>query len=139
MRLEQMFHSLESRLIDFGRRLCQGAAALAREEADDLGAFLDGRRARLERCRDDLTEARLRLRSHETRAARIASHIESYLYVYDGPSAWRHALELDGLRRQITEDRQELRRLLAEEGGLLDEVRALNRRLDDLQVKLGKK
>jgi hypothetical protein len=136
MSLEHLFHSVESKLFDFGRRLCKEPFAEVREEADGLADTLRGRRAALARCRDEMAALRHRVKANEARTALLSSRVESYLYVSDGPNAFKLALELDDLRRSLAADRQRLREALQVERRCLDDVGDLESRLDDLRDKL---
>src|SRR5262249_17123668 len=110
MSLEQFFHTVEAGLLNFGRRLCRDRFAEIREEAERVSEDLRRERDGLRRCRDDMAQLRQLVRAHEARAALLASRVESYVYVHDGPSAFDHALELDNIRRRLVEDREGLRR-----------------------------
>ena len=136
MSLERLFHSVESRLYHFGRRLCRDPLAEVREEADEVAEALEQRRTALHRCREEMAELRGRLKTNEARAGLLASRVESYLHVHDGPTAWQYALELDNLRRSLGEDRQRLRQALQVERDCLERIRALESRLGELQDKL---
>jgi hypothetical protein len=139
MSLEQIFQSVESGLFNFGRNLCRDRQAEAREAAETVGEKLRRERAALRRCRDEMAQLRQRVRASESRAALLASRVESFLYVHDGASAYDHALELDDLRRRIADDREGLRRALRFERECLDAVRDLERRYDELQDKLSRR
>jgi hypothetical protein len=139
MSLEQLFQSVESRLYDFGRRLCKDPLAEAREEAEQVAAALRDRQAALRRCREELAELRCRVKLHEAKAALLASRVESYVHVYDGSKAFQHALELDDLRRGLADDRAGLRQALRREGAYLERIRELEKRLGELQDKLCRK
>jgi DNA repair exonuclease SbcCD ATPase subunit len=136
MCLEQMFQSVESRLFAFGRRLCRGPLADLRDQVREATDEHEQAFESLKQVQRQLVAARRRLRDHEDQVARLAEKVQSFVYVHDGPRAYESALELDRLRGLIAEDRQELRRLLAKEGRLLEEVRALRRRLRELEDKL---
>jgi predicted nucleic acid-binding Zn-ribbon protein len=139
MSLEQLFQSVETGLLNFGRNLCRDRVAEVREEAEGVGEELRRERAALRRCRDEMAQLRQRVRASESRAATLASRVQSFLYVHDGPSAYDHALELDSLRRRVTDDREELRRALRFERETLDLIRDLERRYDELQDKLSRR
>ncbi len=139
MSLEQLFQSVESGLFNFGKQLCRDRRAEVRDEADGVSEELRRRREELRRCRDDMAQLRQRVRANESRATVLASRVQSFLYVHDGPSAFDHALELDHTRRRITEDRDELRRSLRFERDCLDVIRDLQRRYDDLQDRLSRR
>jgi hypothetical protein len=139
MSLEQLFQSVETGLFNFGQRLCRDARAELREEAERVGDELRRRRAELRRCRDAMSALRQRVRADEARAALLASRIESFVYVHDGPSAYDHALELDNTRRRVAEDRDQLRRSLRVERDCLDALRELEQRYDEVQDQLGRR
>jgi hypothetical protein len=139
MSLEQLFQTVEAGLLNFGRRLCRDRFAEAREEADRVSEDLRRERAALRRCRDDMAQLRQLVRAHEARADVLASRVESFVYVHDGPSAFDHALELDNIRRRLSEDREGLRRCLRFERECLDTIRDLERRYDELLDRLGRR
>ncbi len=139
MSLEQLFHSVESGLFNFGRNLCRDRKAELRDEADGVGENLRREREMLRRCRDEMAQLRQRVRASESRAALLASRVEAFLYVHDGASAYDHALELDNLRRRLADDREGLRRALRFERECLDAIRDLERRYDELHDKLGRR
>lgn len=136
MKLEQTIQTMESRLWEWGRRLFKGRNGLLREALESTLAALQSDCAELSECRADLAQARLTLKSLETRAALLSSHIEAFVHVHDGARAYEHALELDSLREQIAIGRQGLRQLLQEERELLDRARGRHARLETLQAKL---
>jgi chromosome segregation ATPase len=136
MGLEQMFHSVESQLFNLGRRLWRDPLAEVREEAEQINASLQRKHNRLRRCQEELIELRAQVKSSEAQAALLASRVESFVYVYDGRSAWQHALELDGVRRQLAQHRQRLREVLQVERECLDGIHELEKRLDDLDRNL---
>jgi predicted nucleic acid-binding Zn-ribbon protein len=138
MSLEQIFQSVESGLFNFGKQLCRDRVAEVREEADGVGEELRRERAALRRCRDEMAELRQRVRASESRAAVLASRVQSFLYVHDGSSAFDHALELDRIRRRLGEDRDDLRRALRFERDCLDTIRDLERRYNELQDQLSR-
>lgn len=139
MSLEQLFQSVETGLFNFGRRLCRDRVAEVREEAEEVSDYLRRERDMLRRCRDEMTQLRQRVRANEARAALLASRVESFVYVHDGPSAYDHALELDNTRRRLAEDRAGLRRALQFERNSLDTIRELERRYNELQDQLSRK
>ena len=139
MSLEQFFHSVETSLLNFGRRLCRDRFAEAREEAERVTEELRRERAALRRCRDDMAQLRQLVRAHEARADLLASRVESYVYVHDGRSAFDHALELDNIRRRLAEDRENLRRALRFERDCLDTIHDLERRYDDIHDRLARR
>jgi hypothetical protein len=138
MSLEQLFQSVETGLFNFGRRLCRDRLAEVREEAEQVGDELGRERALLRRCRDEMAQLRQRVRANESRAALLASRVESFVYVHDGASAYDHALELDSTRRRLADDRGGLRRALRFERDCLEAIRELERRYDELHDKLGR-
>jgi hypothetical protein len=139
MSLEQLFQSVETGLYNFGRQLCRDQRAELRGEADSVADDLRRERAALRRCRDEMAELRQRVRQQEAGAAYLASRIESYVYVHDGPSAYDHAMQLDNLRRKLVEDRAALRRALRDERDCLDAIRELERQYNELQDKLSRR
>jgi hypothetical protein len=136
MSLEHFFQTVEAGLLNFGRRLCRDRFTEAREEAERVGEELRRERAALRRCRDDMAQLRQLVRAHEARASLLASRVESFVYVHDGPSAFDHALELDNIRRRLAEDREGLRRCLRFERECLDTIRDLERRFDEVHDRL---
>ncbi len=136
MSLEQLFRSVEMGLWNLGRHLCRDRFGEAREEAERVSEELRRERAALRRCRDDMAQLRQLVRAHEERATLLASRVESFVYVHDGPSAFDHALELDNIRRRLTEDRAGLRRALRFERECLDTIRELEKRYDEVQDRI---
>ncbi|HEX5269256.1 MAG TPA: hypothetical protein VFW33_02150, partial [Gemmataceae bacterium] len=126
-------------LLNFGRNLCRDRRAEARDEADGVSEKLGRERAALRRCHDEMALLRQRVKASESRAALLASRVQSFLYVHDGPSAYDHALELDSIRLRIADDREGLRRALRFERESLDAIRELERRYDELQDKLSRR
>ncbi len=139
MSLENLFVSVESGLFNIGRRLCRDRVGEVREEANDVSDDLRNERAALRQCRDEMAQLRQRVRANESRAALLASRVESYLYVHDGSSAFDHALELDQTRRRLSEDRDKLRQSLRAEREALDAIRDLEQRYDQLQDQLSRR
>jgi predicted nucleic acid-binding Zn-ribbon protein len=139
MSLEQLFHSMENGLFNFGRSLYRDRRAEAREAAEGVGESLRRERAALRRCRDEMAQLRQRIKAAESRTAQLASRVQSFLYVHDGASAYDHALELDNMRRRIADDRETLRRSLRFERDCLDAIRELERRYDELQDQLSRR
>ena len=72
-----------------------------------------------------MADLRLQVKAHEARAALLTSHVQSYLYVHDGPAAWKRVLELDEVRQRLADYRQQLRQALQEERRHLDDLRHL--------------
>jgi hypothetical protein len=138
MSLEQLFQTVERGLFNFGRQLCRDRRAEVREESETVSANLQRERAALRRCRDELAQLRQRVKANEGGAAYLASRIESYVYVHDGPSAYDHAIKLDQVRHRLAEDRAALRRALADERDSLEAIRDLERRYDELQDQLSR-
>jgi len=139
MSLENLFVSAETGLFNIGRRLCRDRVGEVREEADGVSEDLRRERAALRDCRDDMAQLRQRVRANESRAALLASRVESFLYVHDGSSAFDHALELDQTRRRTLEDREKLRQALRCERECLDVIRDLEQRYDQLQDQLSRR
>jgi hypothetical protein len=139
MSLEQLLQSVETGLFNFGRRLCRDRRAELREQSDAVSNDLRREREALRRCRDEMSELRQRVRANEAGSAYLASRVESYVYVHDGPSAYDHAMRLDNTRRRLVEDRTALRRALRDERDHLDAIRELERRYDELQDQLSRR
>jgi hypothetical protein len=139
MSLEQILQSVEAGLFNFGKQLCRDRRAELRDQAAEVGEDLRRERDALRRCRDEMAQLRQRVRANESRAAFLASRVESFLYVHDGGSAFDHALELDNTRRRLSDDRAGLRRALQLERGCLDAIRELERRFDELHDQLSRR
>jgi chromosome segregation ATPase len=75
-----------------------------REEALDLAS------AKLTKLRAEVDELRSRLAEKERQLHQLQARVEVYLHVADRTNAWRHALELDQLRKTLDQQRARLRR-----------------------------
>lgn len=131
--LEQLLHSVESGLIDLGRRLLEPSPReKLLDEIDRLSAQLQRRCAELTTSQRELAGVKRRLRDDPTAAALLHSRIETALRRGCSEQAWRAALELDQLRRHLAEDQEDCPRLEQRCWSLHFDVRQLQRRLDRL-------
>jgi CII-binding regulator of phage lambda lysogenization HflD len=135
--LERLVHTVESSLLDLGRRLCQPSPReQLRDEIDRLTAQLRQREAELTRARMDLAALKRRLRDNPSVAALLPSHIELAVRNHQPERAWRYALELDQLRHSLAADQEASPRLEQTCWSLQFLVRQLERRLDRLSEQL---
>jgi chromosome segregation ATPase len=137
MKLEDLVHRVEKRLVDMGKRLLPGGAEAAwREEAERLHAELSEHSAHALHFRQAVEQLRTRLVENEVREAMLASEVETYVHTRDRAKAYQQAIELDHVRRQLAEDRA---RLPCEEKAYQmhrERIRDLERRLTELERKL---
>ncbi len=137
MSLEQLVHHVESRLLGLGRLLLRpDPRTQLREEIDELLDELRQRRQALARSVEERDAARRRLSDNQTAAALLPAQIASCVRRGLPDQAWKYALELDGLRRALAEDRDALPRLDQTCWSLAFLVRQLERRLARLRDKL---
>jgi chromosome segregation ATPase len=107
--LAQVVQTVEGGLYRLGRKIWKDDPLIElREQADRLSDELRRRYAALERLRAEREEVAQRLADHEINAAMLVSRIETYVHIGDSAGAWRHALELDQVRREMKRDRARL-------------------------------
>jgi hypothetical protein len=137
MRLEELVCGVESRVRAFGKRLWPGDQGCEwREEIVRLCVALNQHFRRALHYREEIERLRTRLAENEVRAAVLASRVETYIHIGDQPAAYRDALELDRVRRQLAEDQP---RLPCEEKsyqGQQARIADLERRLAELEERL---
>jgi hypothetical protein len=134
MKLEDLVYSLESRLLNLGRRMMRSnTREAAHEETDRLVEQLQKRQEALTRGRAELEVTRRRLTENQTAAVLLTSQIESCIFRKLASQAYRHALELDRTRHTIAEDQAALPRLEQTCWSLEFQVRQLERRLARVQ------
>lgn len=105
----------------------------AMAQRDRLEAQLREQSSRVEQLRSRRDEHRQRLADQERRAAWLEERVAIYLHVGDRVNAWRHALELDQLRKGLDAQRRQLRQQGQAYHGQLARLRHLRQRLADLQ------
>jgi len=131
--LEQLIHSVESRLKNLGQRLWHpDTREQLLEEMDSLSLQLHQRCAELTNAQRELAALKRRLRDNPTAAAMLHSRIETLLRNGQADQAWRASLELDQLRQQLAADQEACPRLEQRCWSLHFHVRQLQRRLDRL-------
>ena len=138
MSLEQLFHKVESHLFTFGQQIYRDHAAELLDEEHELSADLFREEASLQAVREEMQASRQRLKQSEVEAAHLASRVECYLHIHDGPNAYQHAMRLDEARGSIAADRVSLRRALRRERDHLERIRELEDRLSTLRKRLAK-
>jgi hypothetical protein len=138
MSLEQLFHRVESHLFNFGQQIYGDHTTELLDEEHELSADLFREEAALRAVREEMDESRQHLKQSEVEAAHLASRVECYLHVHDGPNAYQHAMRLDEARRSIAGDRVSLRRALRRERDHLERIRELEARLKTLHQRLAK-
>jgi hypothetical protein len=136
MSLEQLFHRVESHLYNIGQQIYRDHTAELLDEEHELSAELVREEASLQAVRDEMQESRQRLKQTEAEAAHLASRVETYLHVHDGPNAYQHAMRLDDARRTIAGDRVSLRRALRRERDHLERIDELEARLKTIRARL---
>src|SRR5262245_29067797 len=112
---------------DLPRLAFGGQLARLETELQQASTTLSQRRAAMEEVRDRLAEKERRARWLETR-------VEVYLHIADQANAWRHALDLDEVRRNLHQERSRLQRLSEAYQAQLARVQHLRQRLDELQI-----
>ncbi len=106
------------------------------EKADALCRSLRKCQAELRDCIDQMARYQGRLKDRNALADRLAAQVQSFLYVADGPHAWKRALALDQLRKEAEEDRTLLLRCRTRQRDLEERLRELEVRLDDVRRRL---
>jgi hypothetical protein len=136
MSLEQLFRRVESHLFNFGQQIYLDRTVELLDEEHDLSAELFREEAALQAVREEMHESRQRLRQTEAEAAHLASRVETYLHVHDGPNAYQHAMRLDEARRNIAGDRVSLRRALRRERDHLERIDELEACLKTIRKRM---
>lgn len=99
-------------------------------EIDGLEQELYGAVLVLGRLRSSVEALQNRLAEKQRRASWLEARVELYLHIADRANAWRHALELDGLRGVLDQDHASFQRRRQAYEGQLARVRELQNRLD---------
>lgn len=137
MSLEELARRVETRVLALGKRLWSGDQRLeCREELERLSVELNHQIERAAQAGKTVSELRARLTENEVREAMLASRIETYVHIRDQATAYRDALELDQVRRQLTEDRARLVEEEKKHQVYQARVARLERRLRELEAKL---
>jgi hypothetical protein len=109
MRVDEFLQSLESQLQAWTVGLLQGdPLPRLREKTARLEREVRQRTDVLERHRGGLDGLRQRVAAAEERATLLTEWVQTYLRVADKATAWRYAMELDHLRRDLAQDRDRL-------------------------------
>jgi hypothetical protein len=95
---------------------------------------LHGASLALTQLRISMEELRSRLAEKERRARWLETQVGVYLHIADRANAWRHALDLDRLRRTIDQERARLQRRRQAYQVQLARVQHIRRRMDDFQI-----
>jgi hypothetical protein len=137
MSLEQIVHRLEQRVVDLGKKLVPGAAeAQWREEAERLSQAIEEHEAHAQHFSDSTKQARSRISENEVREAVLASQVETFVHTKEQGRAFPLALELEDVRRQLSDDRT---RLPCDQKAYhmhRERIAELQRRLAEVQCKL---
>jgi uncharacterized protein YgfB (UPF0149 family) len=137
MMLEQLIHSVESRLKDLGRRLMQPSTReQLLDEIDHLRLQLQQRCAELASSQRELADVKRRLRDNPITAALLHCRVEVLLSNGQTEQAWSAALALDQIRQGLGADQEACPRLEQRCWSLHFQVRQLQRRLDHLLEQL---
>jgi hypothetical protein len=137
MTLDQLIDTFETRLHALGKRIWpDDPNAAVRAEIEHMSLELQEHVAGAVFFRAAVEETRARIADQEFRAAQLASRIETYVHTGDQARAWRHALELDRVRRFIAADQAGLTE--AEKAHRLHRfhIDRLEPRLEELQAQL---
>lgn len=133
MKIEEVIHEVESRLFNLGRKLIQAdTASDVAEELELVRAELARREGQRDIVLAELSQRRQRLESNQSEAALLPSRIADSMARDKSAQAMRQALELEGLRRQITQDTAEVPRLEQILWSLEFSLRRLRRRWNEL-------
>ena len=109
MSLEQLVHRWEQQVVDLGKRLVPGAAeAKCREEAERLSQAIAEHESHAQHFYDATKQVRGRIAENEVREVVLASQVETYIHTKEQAKAYPLALDLEEVRRQLTEDRTRL-------------------------------
>jgi hypothetical protein len=136
MSLEELARRVGTRMAALGKRLWPGDPRLeCRDALERLGVDLNQQILRAVHSSKKVAELRARLAENEVREAMLASRIETYVHIRDQATAYRDALELDQVRRQLAEDRARLPD--AEKSHRVHQARVatLEQRLTELEAK----
>jgi phage shock protein A len=137
MTLEQLVHSVESRLLEMGRYLLRpDPRSQLREDIDKLAEELRQRHQALARARDEWEATRRRAHDNRTAATLLPPQIQACVRRGQTEDAWRFALELDRVRETLAADQAALPRLEQMCWSLQFLIRQLERRLARLQEQL---
>jgi hypothetical protein len=98
-------------------------------ELDRLGQQLGTASFALGRLRSSVHVLENRLAEKQRRARWLEAQVELYLHLADRANAWGYALELDGLRRTLQQDRTSLQRRRHVYQAQLARVQLLRQRL----------
>jgi len=131
MRFEQIVNRVESRLFSL---LPDEAREEQADELTLLRAEVANQQAELSRAAARRAEVAERLEKNAAAAALLPSQIESSVRRGKASQAMRQALELEGLRKQLEEDRAELPRLEQAVWSLGFRLRQLRRELSRLRA-----
>ena len=109
MSLEQLVHRWEKHVVDLGKRLVPGAAeAKCREEAERLSQAIAEHESHARHFYEVTKQVRAHIAENEVREVVLASQVETYIHTKEQARAYPLALDLEEVRRQLTEDRARL-------------------------------
>jgi hypothetical protein len=126
VKIEQLIQQVESRLVELFDTDARQALA---EQEESLHAAVARHEDELEAARARRAEAAARLEANAEAAALLPSRIEDSVRRGKSSQAMRQALELERLRRELADDRDELPRLEQTIWSLEFRLRQLRRRL----------
>jgi chromosome segregation ATPase len=137
MTLDQLIDNVETRVYALGKRIWpDDPRAELRAEIERVSIELQEHVEQATRYRSAIEEARARIADHEFRAAQLASRVETYVHTGDQVRAWRHALELDRVRRHMADIRAGLPGADKALGQHRAHIDRLERCLQELQAQL---
>jgi hypothetical protein len=109
MSLEEIARRVETQVFAISTRLWPRDRRMEwRDELERLGNELNQHASRAAHYRDVVAFLRARIAENEVREAVLASRIETYVHIQDQTTAYRDALQLDEIRRQLADDRARL-------------------------------
>ncbi len=135
--LERWVQSVESGLWSLGRRLWRADdKEQLRDEVLQASDDLRKRHDALKKAQAELEAMRRRIGENQASAALLTAAVDNSLNRGAGERAWRLALELDRVRRQLADDQARLPKEEQRCWSLDFQLRHLERRLARMQQKL---
>lgn len=138
MSLEKIVYTVEQGLRDLAEQLTGNAGVRAQLEQEEqrLGQELETLCRGLRQWQKELTTTQRRLGENQPAAGLLPSRIQECVTQGDGPQAYKMALELDRIRREIAEDEEKQPRQEQTCWSLQFRVRQLLRRREEVRQKL---
>jgi hypothetical protein len=110
MTLEELVHSVESRLLGLGRLLWRpDPAALLQDALDRNEVQAGSRRRELAAAEAELASLQRRIDDRRAAIDLLVAQIEAARTAGQADRAWRLALDLDRLRQELSEDEKRLK------------------------------